>query len=64
VLVCELVALAMNILRNSAMRRCIKTVMQELIYRSGRLTERGRRLIQYACQRPRVTDSGFTSQRL
>jgi hypothetical protein len=59
-LVCELAALAMNILRlmgqqgllgpdapvrHSAKRRRIKTVMQELIYRAGRLIEHGRRLI-------------------
>jgi hypothetical protein len=56
----ELAALAMNILRpmgqqgllgpdapvrHSAKRRRIKTVMQELIYRAGRLIEHGRRLI-------------------
>ena len=59
-LVCQLAALAMNILRlmgqrgllgpdapvrHSAKRRRIKTVMQELIYRAGRLIESGRRLI-------------------
>ena len=59
-LVCELAALAMNILRlmgqsgllgpdaavrHPAKRRRIKTVMQELIYRAGRLIEHGRRLI-------------------
>lgn len=59
-LVCELAALAMNILRlmgqqgllgpdapvrHSAKRRRIKTVMQELIYRAGRLIEQGRKLI-------------------
>jgi len=59
-LVCELAALAMNILRlmgqagllgpdapvrHAAKRRRIKTVMQELIYRAGRLIEHGRRLI-------------------
>ena len=59
-LVCELAALAMNILRlmgqaglhgpdapvrHAAKRRRIKTVMQELIYRAGRLIERGRRLV-------------------
>ena len=59
-LVCQLAALAMNILRlmgqrglhgpdapvrHSAKRRRIKTVMQELIYRAGRLIEHGRRLI-------------------
>jgi hypothetical protein len=59
-LVCRLAALAMNILRlmgqggllgpdapvrHSAKRRRIKTVMQELIYRAGRLIEHGRRLI-------------------
>jgi hypothetical protein len=59
-LVCELAALAMNILRlmgqdallgpdapvrHSAKRRRIKTVMQELIYRAGRLIEHGRRLV-------------------
>ena len=59
-LVCQLAALAMNILRlmgqrgllgpdapvrHSARRRRIKTVMQELIYRAGRLIEHGRRLI-------------------
>jgi hypothetical protein len=58
-LVCELAALAMNILRligqrgllgpdapirHSAKRRRIKTVMQELIYRAGRIIETGRRL--------------------
>ena len=31
--------------RHSAKRRRIKTVMQELIYRAGRLIEHGRRLI-------------------
>ena len=59
-LVCQLAALAMNILRlmgqqgllgqdapvrHSAKRRRIKTVMQELIYRAGRLIEHGRQLI-------------------
>ena len=59
-LVCQLAALAMNILRlmgqrgllgpdapvrHSAKRRRIKTVMQELIYRAGRLIAHGRRLI-------------------
>jgi len=59
-LVCELAALAMNILRlmgqsgllgpqapvrHEAKRRRIKTVMQELIYRAGRLIETGRRVI-------------------
>ena len=59
-LVCQLAALAMNILRlmgqrgllgpdapvrHSAKRRRIKTVMQELIYRAARLIEHGRRLI-------------------
>lgn len=59
-LVCQLAALAMDILRlmgqrgllgpdapvrHSAKRRRIKTVMQELIYRAGRLIEHGRRLI-------------------
>jgi hypothetical protein len=59
-LVCQLAALAMNILRlmgqrsllgpdapvrHSAKRRRIKTVMQELIYRAGRLIQSGRRLI-------------------
>ena len=59
-LVCELAALAMNILRlmgqagllgpdapvrHAAKRRRIKTVMQELIYRAGRLIEHGRRII-------------------
>lgn len=59
-LVCELAALAMNILRlmgqagllgpdapvrHAAKRRRIKTVMQELIYRAGRLIEHGRRVI-------------------
>jgi len=59
-LVCQLAALTMNILRlmgqrgllgpdapvrHSAKRRRIKTVMQELIYRAGRLIETGRRLI-------------------
>jgi hypothetical protein len=59
-LVCRLAALAMNILRlmgqgallgpdapvrHSAKRRRIKTVMQELIYRAGRLIRRGRQLI-------------------
>jgi hypothetical protein len=59
-LVCQLAALAMNVLRligqrgllgpdapvrHSAKRRRIKTVMQELIYRAGRLIETGRRLI-------------------
>ena len=59
-LVCQLAALAMNILRligqrgllgpdapirHAAKRRRIKTVMQELIYRAGRLINSGRRLI-------------------
>ena len=59
-LVCQLAALAMDILRlmgqrgllgpdapirHPAKRRRIKTVMQELIYRAGRLIEHGRRLI-------------------
>jgi len=59
-LVCQLAALAMNILRlmgqrgllgpdapvrHPAKRRRIKTVMQELIYRAGRLIETGRRVI-------------------
>jgi len=59
-LVCELAALAMNILRlmgqagllgpdapvrHAAKRRRIKTVMQELIYRAGRLIAHGRRVI-------------------
>jgi hypothetical protein len=59
-LVCRLAALAMNILRlmgqrgllgpdapvrHQAKRRRIKTVMQELIYRAGRLIEHGRQLV-------------------
>jgi hypothetical protein len=59
-LVCQLAAVAMNILRlmgqrgllgpdapvrHQAKRRRIKTVMQELIYRAGRLIQTGRRLI-------------------
>jgi hypothetical protein len=59
-LVCQLAAVAMNILRlmgqsglhgrdapvrHEAKRRRIKTVIQELIYRAGRLIEHGRRLI-------------------
>ena len=59
-LVCALAALAMNILRllgqaglhgpdapvrHAAKRRRIKTVIQELIYRAGRLIEHGRRRI-------------------
>jgi hypothetical protein len=59
-LVCQLAALAMNILRlmgqaglhgkdapvrHQAKRRRIKTVMQELIYRAGRVIEHGRRII-------------------
>ena len=59
-LVCRLAALAMNILRlmgqrgllgpdapvrHQAKRRRIKTVMQELIYRAGRLIEHGRQLL-------------------
>ena len=59
-LVCQLAALAMNILRlmgqrgllgpdapvrHPAKRRRIKTVIQELIYRAGRMIETGRRLI-------------------
>jgi hypothetical protein len=58
--VCGLAALAMNILRlmgqaglhgpdapvrHAAKRRRLKTVMQELVYRAGRLIEHGRRLI-------------------
>lgn len=59
-LVCQLAALAMNILRlmgqrgllgpdapvrHSAKRRRIKTVMQELIYRAARLIEHARRIV-------------------
>jgi Transposase DDE domain group 1 len=59
-LVCRLAALAMNVLRligqagllgpdapvrHPAKRRRIKTVMQELVYRAGRLIEHGRQLI-------------------
>ena len=59
-LVCQFAALAMNILRlmgqrallgpdapvrHAAKRRRIKTVMQELIYRAGRLIATGRRII-------------------
>ena len=59
-LVCQLAALAMNILRlmgqrgllgedapvrHPAKRRRLKTVMQELIYRAGRLIATGRRII-------------------
>lgn len=59
-LVCRLAALAMNMLRlmgqqgllgadapvrHAAKRRRIKTVMQELIYRAGRLIEHGRQLV-------------------
>ena len=59
-LVCRLAALAMNILRlmgqrgllgpdapvrHQAKRRRIKTVMQELIYRAGRLIEHGRQML-------------------
>ena len=59
-LVCALAALAMNILRllgqaglhgpdapvrHAAKRRRIRTVMQELVYRAGRLIEHGRQLI-------------------
>jgi hypothetical protein len=59
-LICQLAALAMNMLRligqrgllgpdapvrHAAKRRRIKTVMQELVYRAGRLIEHGRRLI-------------------
>ena len=59
-LVCRLAALAMNILRlmgqqgllgpdapvrHAAKRRRIKTVMQELIYRAGRLIEHGRQMV-------------------
>ena len=59
-LVCQLASLAMNILRlmgqrallgpdapvrHSAKRRRIKTVMQELIYRAGRLIATGRRIV-------------------
>jgi hypothetical protein len=59
-LVCQLAALAMNILRligqrgllgadapvrHSAKRRRIKTVMQELIYRAGRLIKHARRTV-------------------
>ncbi len=59
-LICQLAALAMNMLRllgqrgllgpdapvrHPAKRRRIKTVMQELIYRAGRIIETGRRLI-------------------
>ncbi len=59
-LVCELAGLAMNILRlmgqagllgpdapvrHAAKRRRLKTVMQELVYRAGRIIEHGRRII-------------------
>jgi hypothetical protein len=59
-LICQLAALAMNILRligqkallghdapvrHAAKRRRLKTVMQELIYRAGRLINSGRRVI-------------------
>lgn len=59
-LVCDLAAVAMNILRlmgqaglhgpdapvrHSAKRRRIKTVMQELIYKAGRLIEHGRQRV-------------------
>jgi hypothetical protein len=59
-LVCRLAALAMNILRlmgqrgllgpdapvrHEAKRRRIKTVIQELIYRAGRLIEHGRQMV-------------------
>ena len=59
-LVCRLAAVAMNILRlmgqrgllgpdapvrHQAKRRRIKTVMQELIYRAGRLIEHGRQMV-------------------
>jgi hypothetical protein len=59
-LVCALAAVAMNVLRlmgqdglhgpdapvrHPAKRRRVKTVMQELIYRAGRLIEHGRRLV-------------------
>jgi Transposase DDE domain group 1 len=59
-LVCQLAALAMNVLRlmgqrgllgpdapirHAAKRRRMKTVMQELIYRAGRLIEHGRRIV-------------------
>jgi len=59
-LVCELAALAINILRlmnqsgllgpdapvrHAAKRRRIKTVIQELIYRAGRLIEHRRHVI-------------------
>ena len=59
-LVCELAAVAMNVLRlmgldglhgpgapvrHPAKRRRVKTVMQELVYRAGRLIETGRRII-------------------
>lgn len=59
-LVCQLAALAMNILRlmgqrgllgpdapvrHAAKRRRVKTVIQELIYRAGRLIAHGRRIV-------------------
>lgn len=59
-LVCQLAAVAMNILRlmgqrgllgpdapvrHAAKRRRLKTVMQELIYKAGRIIEHGRKLI-------------------
>ena len=59
-LVCQLAAVAMNILRlmgqsgllgpdapvrHPAKRRRLKTVMQELIYKAGRIIEHGRKLI-------------------
>jgi hypothetical protein len=69
-LVCELAAVAMNILRlmgqaglhgkdapvrHEAKRRRIKTVMQELIYRAGRLINHGRKLIVGLGARDRAT---------
>ena len=59
-LVCQLAALAMNVLRlmgqrgllgpdapvrHPAKRRRLKTVMQELIYKAGRIIEHGRKII-------------------
>ena len=43
--------------RHSAKRRRIKTVMQELIYRAGRLIDSGRKLILGLGANDRVADS-------
>jgi hypothetical protein len=40
--------------RHPAMRRCIKTVPQQLMYRAGRLVRRGRRMVLVLAANDRV----------